>query len=324
MKLLFVVLAMIGSCSAGCTMPADDRVDNATNLRHFLVFTGYPGSGHTLVGAIVDAHPNALVSHEVDVLAKLKRYLNLRDGRGVLFRELIDNTYSRRNKRLQTQYDYAIPGWSGRTRNMTVLGDKKGGGTTNQLRAARDPTKLLVSLEQLVGVPLKLLHVIRDPLDQIAAYRIPRKRGVHVDDPAAHCYCGMTDNTHPFSVGSQDIFGRALGNYEFNGKLASLGAFDILDSYHDDMVNDTLSELGRITQWLELPPCVEYERAVWAMVQHSSRRPSESVRWTRNQLARIRATCEKVPFLRRFIERVARFQSDLDPSGELCYCQKGR
>ena len=33
-------------------------------LRAFLLFVGYSRSGHTLIGALLDGHPNAIVSNE--------------------------------------------------------------------------------------------------------------------------------------------------------------------------------------------------------------------------------------------------------------------
>ena len=46
-----------------------------------------------------------------------------------------------------------------------VIGDKKGGGTTKML--AQDST-LLKRLERIVEMPVDLIHVIRDPYDNIS------------------------------------------------------------------------------------------------------------------------------------------------------------
>ena len=36
------------------------------------MFIGYPRSSHSLVGAILDAHPEIIIPHEYDVIAKWK------------------------------------------------------------------------------------------------------------------------------------------------------------------------------------------------------------------------------------------------------------
>ena len=40
----------------------------------FVMFIGYPRSSHSLVGAILDAHPEIIIPHEFNVLQKWKRY----------------------------------------------------------------------------------------------------------------------------------------------------------------------------------------------------------------------------------------------------------
>ena len=39
----------------------------------FVLFIGYPRSCHSLVGAILDAHPEIIIPHEYNILAKLKK-----------------------------------------------------------------------------------------------------------------------------------------------------------------------------------------------------------------------------------------------------------
>ena len=38
------------------------------------MFIGYPRSSHSLVGAILDAHPEIIIPHEYDVIANWKKY----------------------------------------------------------------------------------------------------------------------------------------------------------------------------------------------------------------------------------------------------------
>ncbi len=37
----------------------------------YCMFIGYPRSGHSLIGSLLDAHPNIIISHELNVLKKL-------------------------------------------------------------------------------------------------------------------------------------------------------------------------------------------------------------------------------------------------------------
>ena len=42
------------------------------------MFIGYPGSIHSLVGSILDAHPEIIIPHEYDVIENWQKYRSLR------------------------------------------------------------------------------------------------------------------------------------------------------------------------------------------------------------------------------------------------------
>jgi hypothetical protein len=134
-------------------------------LQTYVMFVGYPRSGHSLVGALLDAHPDALVAHELDAL----KYLQAGYGREQLFALLARHQRKRVAAGMASGsgYAYAVPtGWQGRYRDLRVIGDKKGGRSTARLG---ERPELLKQLATTVGVPVKLIHVVRDPYDNIAS-----------------------------------------------------------------------------------------------------------------------------------------------------------
>ena len=93
-------------------------------VERFCLFLGYSRSGHTLPGAMLSAHPNAVVAHELDVL----RYVEMGFDRDAIFSLLCDRDrwFCRRHCEW-TGYSYAIPNqWQGRYETLRVIGDKKG------------------------------------------------------------------------------------------------------------------------------------------------------------------------------------------------------
>ncbi len=137
------------------------RVDD---IRTFCLFVGYPRSGHSLIGALLDAHPNALLAHEQQAL----RYVRAGFSRRQLFALLTDN--SRRfaaNQAASPRHSYRVPNqWQGCVDGrLSVLGDKCAWGAT--LALARQPT-LLNRLRTLVRADVKIIHVVRNPFDTIA------------------------------------------------------------------------------------------------------------------------------------------------------------
>ena len=57
-------------------------------VQTFVLFIGYGRSGHTLVGAILDAHPNIIISNELNVLPKWDYYNKKTTVRNRLFFDL--------------------------------------------------------------------------------------------------------------------------------------------------------------------------------------------------------------------------------------------
>jgi len=133
-------------------------------MRHFVLFVGYARSGHTVLASILDAHPDAVVANELDAIG----FLDAGFGRHQLLHMIAVNareTAAAGNE--WTGYTYAVPGgWQGRVRTPLVMGDKKAGVTTRRL--AEKPA-LLERLRTEMGVPLRIVHVVRNPYDHAVA-----------------------------------------------------------------------------------------------------------------------------------------------------------
>ncbi|KAJ7382041.1 hypothetical protein OS493_037529 [Desmophyllum pertusum] len=54
--------------------PAQNRFKLYDGVETFVMFIGYPRSRHTLVASFLDAHPEIIIPHEYDVLARWKEY----------------------------------------------------------------------------------------------------------------------------------------------------------------------------------------------------------------------------------------------------------
>ena len=101
-------------------------------IQTFVLFIGYGRSGHSLVAAILDAHPKIVIAHEFDVLRKWNYYKNdTWNGKSKLFFDLHSNSraHAMFGKRAQfrsvsqTGYAYHVAGqWQGTFQdNIKVL-----------------------------------------------------------------------------------------------------------------------------------------------------------------------------------------------------------
>lgn len=138
---------------------------NLDRVERVCLFVGYPRSGHSLVGSLIDSHPQAAVSHEQDLLA------DWRSGMGwpeLGFAVLKNCREQALRGRVQSGYSYALPN-QGKTESPVVLGDKKGGRTATYLLRQPD---LLHRFQETTPWPIYLIHVLRDPRDNIATMSI--------------------------------------------------------------------------------------------------------------------------------------------------------
>jgi hypothetical protein len=131
------------------------------------MFIGYPRSGHSLVGSLLDAHEHILIAHEANALDQVDAGCT----RDALYLDLWENSWRQaEDSRQETGYSYAVPGqFQGDVSDLRVIGDKKGGRSSELLNQRPE---LLDALRRVLGDHrLRMMHVTRHPLDNITTIR---------------------------------------------------------------------------------------------------------------------------------------------------------
>jgi hypothetical protein len=249
-------------------------------LESFCVFLGYPRSGHSLVGALLDAHPRMVVAHELDVL----RYVQAGFGRTEIFQLLLEN--SRRwaaEGREQTGYSYSVPDqWQGRFDALRVIGDKKGGMSTFRLR---DDPGLLDRLAHLTGLQLKVVHVVRNPYDNIATMS-------HRKDTT------QPRGTREQAVGIPEATLRYFSLCETVASVSSrLGPHQLFDLRHEDLVAAPEDRLRALCEFLGQPAREDYLRDCASIVFRERRRSRDSTEWSSEDVLTVARESSRFGFL---------------------------
>jgi hypothetical protein len=145
-----------------------------SQVESFVFFVGYSRSGHSIVASLLDAHPNVIIAHEYNLFRKWKS--SMYQNRSFLYNELYQNSYHNAEKgwrssmKNQKGYTLAVEdSWQGAFENLLVIGEKSGA-VTSQIYD-NDPWSFVEDLEELrhtVQVPIKVIHVIRNPYDIIS------------------------------------------------------------------------------------------------------------------------------------------------------------
>lgn len=245
---------------------AHQQADALDDVERFLVFVGAPRSGHTLVGALLDAHPEARIAHELDVL----RAVAVRAGRrSILGNVLRRHRWFAARDRRWTGYDYRVPGQD-TVRRLRVLGDKAGGMTTAWLL---HDAHLLDRLQDTLQLPVHVVHHIRHPLDNLAT--IVRRDGIGLD-------AALDRLEHQLDV-----------------LVPLLARWEAVHTHHEDLTVDPVGPLQAIAHDLQLDAPTAWLEAARQVVRPASR-TRDNVAWSDPQQARLDALLAPVPWLRRY------------------------
>jgi hypothetical protein len=241
------------------------------------IFLGHVKSGGTLIGALLDAHPNAVMADEIDVL----RYLHAGFRREQIFDLLLKGSRREAQKgrvtaRRLEPYSLAVPAqWQGRHDVLRVIGESRAGPTTRRL--AHDPELLRRLYERMGEVRPRFIHVVRNPYDPIAAMMVRGKRSFAdaMSDYARQCrtLLGLRERIDP-----EDLF---MVRYE-------------------DFVRRPRENIGRVCVHLGLEAGDDYRAACARIVDPAFRSERRLIEWSPERIDAVRALIERIPFLSRY------------------------
>ena len=224
----------------------------------YLMFLGYQRSGHTLLGALLDAHPETWVAHELNVL----EYIKQGALRNAIFAQLIaQGKWFRARGNVWTGYSYHVPGqWQGRYRQLKVIGDKRGGASTRMLQARPE---LLGQLYKHIDKDIRIIHNYRNPYDNITT----RARD---------------GNLNRLEVSPDRLEKIIKGHFQqidFIHQLSQSKEHHILHVRHEDFVDNPRQSLSEICHFLGIPPYPDYLDAAAGIVRKSPNKSRYKIHW---------------------------------------------
>jgi hypothetical protein len=250
---------------------ASDSKTLLDEVKTLCLFIGYPRSGHSLVGSLLDAHPQMAIAHELDALYYLKRGFHPRE---ILYLMLELSRFHGEIGRRWGEYIYDVPGqWQGRYARLQVIGDKKGGMTT--MRIARQPA-LLKEVMTRFGKRKRFVHVLRNPFDNIAA---------------------MVQKGQPLNGAIAEYFDLARANRTI---IKALGPNAVATLHHEDIVADPKGELGRLCRFLGVEPSPDYLDACASIVFPAPRQPRHKIAWPADTIRALERRIAAKPMLDRY------------------------
>jgi hypothetical protein len=241
-------------------------------VERFCFFIGYARSGHSLIGSVLNAHPEMVIAHELNAV----RYVAKGFRRAQLFALIL-----RRDRdfgaigRVWTGYDYSVPGqFQGRFTRLTVIGDKKGARSAEML--SRQP-ELLDRVRRTVRVPIRVVHITRNPFDNIVTQSERREMT-------------LAEATRWY-----DESCRAVARVR-----AQLTPAELIDLPHEGFTEDPRGFLTELCGFLGVEPGQSYLDDCAAIVWPSTKRRRDGVKWSPEQRRAVEEIIGRNDFLARY------------------------
>jgi hypothetical protein len=242
------------------------------DVRTFCFFVGHNKSGTSLLGGLLDAHPQIVLADEADAL----QYVEAGFDRDTVFHVLYRSARAEARKgrvtaRRLEPYSYLVPGQSqGTSTQPRVVGDSTSGTSTRRLG---EHPELLDRLRAF-GTDVRVIQVIRNPFDPIAAMMI---RGRRTFDNAIDHYfsaCGALDEIR-----------------------ARLGSGELLPMRYEDVVADPASALRGACAFVGVDADAGYVSACTSIIRPEPDRSREWVEWPREHIEAVERRIADFDFL---------------------------
>jgi hypothetical protein len=246
-------------------------------VKSYCCFIGHNKSGTSMIGALLDAHPNVILADDVGAL----KYISAGFSRDQLFHLLLKGSRRERMKgrvtgRRLDGYSYLIPGQlQGCYTQLQVIGDSTSGSSTRRL--GEDPSLLDRMRNIMPGVNVKFIQVIRNPYDPIAISMVRGKR--------------------TFSEAVEHYFTKCDLLVELT---AQIGKENLLAMRYEDFILNAEENLSKICNFLGIETTQDYLQACAAILYQSPIKDRQRVEWDEWRIGVVKDKIAQYQFLQGY------------------------
>lgn len=238
-----------------------------STLRHYVIFMRYKRSGSSLLVNLLDAHPNAIFVRNEEMFGTFQRF-NAPE-------QLYDHLHSRarryRNKPFSANgYKYPIKG-VGVAVDPLVIGHKS---STRRYLPVAESREKLEEFQKAVDLPLKFLHLVRSPWDQVNA-RWQQKEFRRISAPLG------------------DLIEHVAEQTGGNAKMREHAGKEYHQVHYEDLQAHPVSTMAAVCHFLGLPLKSDHLLRCEELVFQTPEK--EATTWTPESEAKVMALCDKYP-----------------------------
>ena len=245
----------------------------------YVMFLGYPRSGHTLIGALLNAHPETCIAHELNAL----KFIQKGNTQNQLFAKIIGrNKWFNARNQMWTGYSYKVPNqWQGQFRRLKTIGDKRGGASSRRL--TQHP-ELLDKLHQIIDKEIRIIHNQRNPFDNIAT----RARG---------------GNIHRKAVDEQQLYkviDEHFRDVATIDRILKSNKYQILTISHEDFLEDPILQLTKMCNFIGVEPYEDYLKDATSIVRKKAHKSRHNIHWPEDAKNLVMKEIAKYDFLQGY------------------------
>lgn len=280
------------------TLSAQDILD----VQKFVLFVGYPRSGHSIVGSMMDAHPNMVIAHEYNLFRQWEKSPLKHSQRTHLYNALYKNSVESaksgwRSERMAGKgYTLGVDHqWQASFTELKVIGDKSGAITTQLFE--KDPERfveILGQLKRVAGVPIRVIHVVRNPYDMIST------RLLYADGEKKTKLPATEERKHCDDYGISYHTNRTFHLVSSASCLLERTNLTVLDVHHVDLVRNPRRTISMICRFLNLPYPEDYLNACEKKAYSAPSKTRLLVSWPEKMVERVQSLARPYSFLWRY------------------------
>lgn len=238
------------------------------------IFIGHTKSGSSMLGSLLDAHPNVMIADGVDAL----QYVSAGFSRDQLYHLLLKGSRREAMKgrvtaRRVAPYSFLVPGqWQGRYRRLQVIGDTTSETATR--RFSREPD-LLHGLQSMIGEDrAKFIQVVRNPYDPISYMMVRGKRTVENAIERYFAVCEMLAELRKH-----------------------LNSSELLTVRYEDVIRQPEANLTGVCRFLGIEASDDYLKACADILFKSPDQSRHMVEWGSKWIGQVESRIERFGFL---------------------------
>ena len=243
-------------------------------LDSFVLVGGNARSGSSLIGFILNAHPNVVLANESRASGSFWKRL---DRNQILRSVQYNSTIKHQNGSPSGGYYYAIDQPLTEKSDMRVMGDKIWNPATLLLHGNYT---LITDLEGKLDTRIRFVHAVRNPFDVIATMH--KRSGAPVKDRTRWYFM------HAEAICS--IQERMEDEY-------------FIHVHHEDLIHSPDEVISGLITFLQLQTNPDYLYSCRTLVFDKPKSTRELISWKREEIEEIADRAAKYSFLQRYLQK---------------------